>query len=235
MSQHIPKCKVVLPESGWPRELFVSTVNDNLKCAICLEVPMVPKRCSDEHLFCEPCIMKWLRRNRTCPVNRALLTASTLSTFRFATAIIEELDVYCLSCTNEPRDEANHCKWTGKLRQLVEHLERCRYVLVICPSDGCTEQVQKCDLNHHLTICGFALRECVGCNKMMKRHKLSAHQLSCEPIAEMFRQHVTDVGNEKIEQRQGRCDGNNSYSYNHNCSNNHSHNYHPSDQWIKRL
>ena len=143
--------KVVLADGVWPRELFKyykSAVIENLKCAICFEISMKPKRCSDEHLFCGPCITQWLQRSKTCPVGRTPLKASTLSTYRLAKAMIEEQKVYCLSCTYE--QNANLCQWTGKLGQLKEHLKRCEYVLVKCPSNGCTKKVQSCDLKPHL-------------------------------------------------------------------------------------
>jgi hypothetical protein len=57
----------------------VVVIDEEFQCFICHEdVMLSPVSCSDGHTFCKLCIEKWLCLNKTCPVDRGVLSASGL-------------------------------------------------------------------------------------------------------------------------------------------------------------
>lgn len=50
---------------------------------------------------------------------------------------------------------------------LQDHLESCRYSLVLCQNAGCIERVRRGSLEQHMTECKFMPTSCEWCHKMV--------------------------------------------------------------------
>lgn len=107
---------------GYDPKLFVSSVDDELKCPICqlvLEKPVSGTICG--HLYCEECIIAWLRRCRSCPLDRDFLTEDKLKPApRIIVNFIKNLEIYC-------PNNVYGCSWTIKIDDLVFHLSWCPF------------------------------------------------------------------------------------------------------------
>ncbi len=65
---------------GFEVARFNGEVDEELICPICsavLEDPLQAPEC--EHAFCAECINEWLKRQRTCPVDRNPITIQVWS------------------------------------------------------------------------------------------------------------------------------------------------------------
>jgi hypothetical protein len=47
-----------------------SRLNKEIECSICLSIPKIPFRLKCSHAFCLLCILKWSKKNLTCPCCR---------------------------------------------------------------------------------------------------------------------------------------------------------------------
>ncbi|RWS23286.1 E3 ubiquitin-protein ligase NRDP1-like protein [Leptotrombidium deliense] len=105
---------------GFDPELFVNTIDDELKCPICfrvLEDPMQGQHC--DHIFCGECIDGWLLTATICPMDRMPLLRKQLKPVsKMVTNILSRLEVKC-------PNEKNGCCLTLPLGALRSHLNGC--------------------------------------------------------------------------------------------------------------
>lgn len=107
---------------GYDPKLFVSAVDEELKCPICqliLERPVSGIPCN--HLYCEECIRTWLRRSKTCPLDRQFLSEEKLKPGpRIIVNFLKNLEIYC-------PNSVNGCAWTVKINDLMFHSSWCPF------------------------------------------------------------------------------------------------------------
>ncbi|RWS13850.1 hypothetical protein B4U79_17331 [Dinothrombium tinctorium] len=116
---------------GIDPELFLSPIDDELKCPICyrvLEEPLQGFHC--DHVFCKECINAWLTNTTRCPMDRMFLSRDLLrpapklvkhllnrlevrcpnvSLGCFLTVTLETLDGHIAECWYDPRSK-NHAR-----------------------------------------------------------------------------------------------------------------------------
>ena len=107
---------------GWEIDRFLvkESIEDYLICSICTDVvkePIQTPQC--DHIFCRECIMQWLGGgNRTCPVDRQLVTSDSLKALnRMAKQSLNKLVIRC-------KNYGDGCRLMSKLEdmpQLNEH------------------------------------------------------------------------------------------------------------------
>ena len=71
-------------------------------------------------------------------------------------------------------EEEGGCPWEGQVGELEAHLEKCPWMRVRCPNEGCTESPFRKDLPQHNKACG----ECRHCG-MQRSGSLAEHEGCC--------------------------------------------------------
>ena len=78
--------------------------------------------------------------------------------------------------------ECPHCKETGEYNErTTKHLEKCASIIEdVCPNEGCTEKLLRCDLPKHRQECPRELVMCkyayLGCDVTLPREEMTEHQ-----------------------------------------------------------
>ncbi|XP_061741164.1 E3 ubiquitin-protein ligase synoviolin A isoform X3 [Nerophis ophidion] len=67
--------EVASQSGGYDVEWFVETPDHDLICTICQGVLRCPVRATCHHIFCKKCILRWLKRQETCPCCRKPINA----------------------------------------------------------------------------------------------------------------------------------------------------------------
>lgn len=102
---------------------------DELSCGICLEIiaqPMVTKCC--QQMFCAKCIEEWLKRCKTCPNCRNVMSSEeTMVAPRLVMNLLNEMPVKC-------EYERNGCPVVVAFNQMLTHLKSCQYK--VCQTCG---------------------------------------------------------------------------------------------------
>ena len=157
-----------IPSGGYDHD-FVDTIAPKYHCNICMKVLQDPRltECCGQH-YCDSCLKKWLKRNKTCPQCRKKDFQNILDK-----AMIREIKEFKVRCTNKMKG----CKWVDELGTLKHHLESdngCDYVMVTC-SNIATLPTLWCGFSTFLGSCG----------EVMERRHLIHHQKNeC-----LYRQH----------------------------------------------
>lgn len=190
--------------SGYDYTFVDSNDRDKYLCAICLCVARNPYQANCcASVYCKSCLEHLQRAAKylQCPNCRASLNGKCFYD-GIVHRSIRSLKVYC---TNNKKG----CKWTGELRSLDHHLDKCQHMMVVCTNEWCYKKVKQSKLNWHLTsecffrrcqcphclaegvhvfITGDHLYKCpdlplpcpiAGCNKTVKRHMLAEHRKKC--------------------------------------------------------
>ncbi|XP_065181186.1 uncharacterized protein LOC135811872 isoform X2 [Sycon ciliatum] len=133
---------------------------EHLRCPVCLLVLRDAVVIDCGHRFCRSCIKPVIDSgNKICPLDHE--PADTAFADPFAKHEIANLEVYCSMSTKG-------CTWTGKLRNIEDHLAVCEYVTVRCPNEGCSETMHRNQLNHHVTdVCRYTPVPCALCSVLV--------------------------------------------------------------------
>ena len=138
-------------DQGYDDERFVNVVDEDLHCAICLNVLKQPVQCqNNEHYFCTPCIRRHLKNFRACPSCMEELTLETLrKPARYLTKHLSKLIIQC--------DYVNRgCGEVIELEDLKTHVNTCGFAPVTCSNDGCGVLLNKHEQAHHENeVCYF--------------------------------------------------------------------------------
>jgi hypothetical protein len=99
---------------GYPKEIFIDKVPDELTCGICLGVLKNPKQCKTGHSFCHSCVAKLLEtKTKVCPsCKKKFNKLKELTCNILAKELIENLTVTC---------DDEDCLWRGPLHQKDTH------------------------------------------------------------------------------------------------------------------
>ncbi|XP_020609186.1 RING finger protein 151-like isoform X2 [Orbicella faveolata] len=103
--------------SGYSPELFVENVDQEFLCSICYSVFNKPVSCQDGHSFCHHCITQWQSNNNHCPVDRRVLSDTSVRNLAVEGAISRRV-IKCPSTISLP----GGCSWTGPTAGLENHL-----------------------------------------------------------------------------------------------------------------
>ena len=109
--------------------------------------------CCGQH-YCDSCLKKWLKKNKTCPHCRKKDFQNMLNREK-----IREINEFKVRCTHKEKG----CKWVDELGALKDHLESdngCDYVMVTCSNTAipmsswqhnstCGEGMEQRHLTHH--------------------------------------------------------------------------------------
>ena len=123
--------------------------------------------CCGQH-YCDSCLKKWLKRNKSCPHCRKECFQNILDKL-----MIHEIKEFKVRCTNKTKG----CKCVGELGSLEYHLESdngCGYVMVTCNSHAavsfwgskclCGEGMERRHLTHHQkNVCLYRQYTCQYC------------------------------------------------------------------------
>ena len=178
---------------------FVSSVDNDFDCVICMEVADDPVRCNElcRSIFCNGCMRQALARNNSCP---SCKKANTTAKKDFiARSQILKHDVYCLNKGPDQSDDIDQhtstdskkrkaapdddkCTWIGKYDQLAAHINQCDYEMVRCINDGCEDKVERCKLMEHLQVCIHRMANCGHCNVVVKAAAMLNHLRQCPKV-----------------------------------------------------
>lgn len=159
------------------------------QCNLCTRVALDPVQCQHSHLFCKLCILSHLEVNDTCPIQGDHLTRQQLHPNKFASTIVSRLQVSCPFRTSPNLFSSirNHlrqypgCHWTGPLKQLQYHKQKCSYRLTSC------KQCKKCDIpfnfmSTHLQMCEAGEEICSECNQSISKQQMDQHLNICPAV-----------------------------------------------------
>mmetsp|Transcript_2986 Transcript_2986/g.10703 ORF Transcript_2986/g.10703 Transcript_2986/m.10703 type:complete len:651 (+) Transcript_2986:1166-3118(+) len=170
---------------GYPADLFVDAVSEELECAICMQTLRDPIGCAEGHTVCRSCGARALATRPECPVCRRHLTLATATKSRPLIALIDSLRVRCphhdvVASGGAACAAGGGCTWTGKLGDLDAHLKRdCGFVLVDCRFAGCPQhtgrRLLRRDAGHHEASCGWRTAACSMCTRIVTVRAMDAH------------------------------------------------------------
>ena len=165
---------------GYEDSRFVNAVDTKFHCSICVNVLKEPVQCrSNEHRFCSPCIRRHLERNsKNCPECKEELTIETLR--ETPRTVVDFLSKLKISCDYAERG----CLEEVQLGALESHVIECDFFPLACSNDGCSELVNKRDLeDHESNACNSRKVKCDECGEEMAKRKYGTH--GCALRAEM--------------------------------------------------
>ena len=174
--------------------------SDDQKCPIChLVVRNAYQVNCCGKILCEDCLMEYCRQFRKCLMCRTHIGDKYFKDTR-SDREIKSLKVYC------DNKEAG-CDWTGEVRRIEKHLERCGYQEIECEkceeaildlemkthiSNECPMRDYKCSLCKkqdtfqsitvdHPKVCPEVVSKCPnrGCSKRLKRRNMPSHLEVC--------------------------------------------------------
>lgn len=135
---------------------FHTPPDPDLMCPICQSVLDDGVESPCHHLFCRPCIEKWLEKRPSCPTCRGVLLTDDLHpVVPMVRNMINHLQMKCPYAKNG-------CKKAIQLKNFETHVQGCGFLCVTCCHPRCKRQMLKKDVTAHERRCG--LRE-VKCNK----------------------------------------------------------------------
>ena len=124
-----------------------------LACPVCLQVPVIPRIASCEHVCCHSCIALWLTKSATCPVCMHPISQADLNPLGLiARRVYNNLQIRCSGTERG-------CSHVTSLASLPPHGATCPHASVICPNEGCGEICARESLHEHQTSCTYPPRK----------------------------------------------------------------------------
>lgn len=155
-------------------ELFDEKIhNSNLICPIGRGIidKVVGLPCKDGlHIFCEMCITKWLKDNKTCPICRSKQSSNNLVKVQILDDMINKIECKC---------DKKECEWNGKISELSNHKKECDYVMLKCPFKNCGKKMIRKEMIEHKKECIYKSINCKMCDKKIVYDKIENHYKNC--------------------------------------------------------
>ena len=152
---------------GHDTERFLSKINDDLKCLICLDVLEDPHECTRcQTSFCLLCIQDWSSNRKTCPNNCDLVLERS---HRFLRSELNRLQLRCQNA-NEG------CEEILTLELLSTHESLCQYTKMKCPNTDCPVYLQRSSLEPHLALCEYREVACERCKDKYNLNQSENHR-----------------------------------------------------------
>lgn len=128
---------------GFDLDRFESTVEPDLICKLCGKVLEEPLTTPCGHVFCAACVLHWLSKVNSCPVQCQKMSPKELNHVLPLKNLILKLDIKC-----DHRDRG--CDRVMKLQHLPEHIEICDFSPVRCRNEGCDAVLCLKDVASHM-------------------------------------------------------------------------------------
>ncbi|KAK9240899.1 hypothetical protein V1525DRAFT_369542 [Lipomyces kononenkoae] len=174
----------IIEQSGCPkttisyepdiRSLLYVSLNDNLVCPICCSAFVDPCYTKCGHTFCSVCLYKALAQSQKCPVDRGPLSDEDIyPPPKILSNMVNELLVYC------PNADKG-CQSIVQRFLLRHHLkDNCLYAPVECPSEECTELIERRFTRRDPTKCFHKRMICPDCNDSVSEFEIDDHETIC--------------------------------------------------------
>ncbi|XP_065674872.1 TNF receptor-associated factor 6-B-like isoform X2 [Hydra vulgaris] len=147
------------------------------ECPVCQLALREPLLTSCGHRLCFSCSEEKRKRNKgilKCPLDNSNLNSNETFRDKAIERVIQELNVIC-------NNSFNNCQWTGKLREIDNHLGSCEYQEVKCFNQQCFTSLLRKELrNHTETTCIYRLVTCQYCSQKILFYEKLTHLKNCE-------------------------------------------------------
>ncbi len=176
---------------GYDHQFLEPGPSDDQKCPIChLVVRNAYQINCCGKILCRGCLMKYRRQYHRCPMCRTYIGDKYFKDTR-SDREIKSLKVYC------DNKEAG-CDWTGEVRQIEKHLERCDYQEIEC--EMCEEAILELHMKTHLSDeCPMRDYKCTLCDKQDTYQSITVdHPKVCPNV-------VLECVNTGCSQEEERC------------------------------
>eukprot|EP01017_Pseudomicrothorax_dubius_P017780 TRINITY_DN19940_c0_g1_i1.p1 TRINITY_DN19940_c0_g1~~TRINITY_DN19940_c0_g1_i1.p1 ORF type:complete len:365 (+),score=46.30 TRINITY_DN19940_c0_g1_i1:46-1095(+) len=158
----------------WQVELCIDEAKaKTLVCQICNKLPIEPKKDGCGHIFCQGCILSFVKLNKTCPISKEELSEEELGPVDSHRR--NSLHKLRFVCPNDPEG----CRWSGTLRDYEDHAEKCEMRIVKCPYYGCNQYVEYSFLSQHKEDCQYRTYICEICKSLIASSQLRKHREGC--------------------------------------------------------
>lgn len=103
------------------RFVNLSQKDKEMTCAICYGIYERPIVTSCRHIYCEDCILKWLRQSNQCPIDKSHIKQNELKKVPlFLENLLSDFLIHC-------DFRSNGCPVIVKLENLQKHSLECSY------------------------------------------------------------------------------------------------------------
>ena len=156
-------------------------IDPDFLCLVCKMIIANPKMCPTcDSVFCQSCT----EGAESC--QRCESTATLREPPKFLIKHLLKLEFEC--------EQKELCGMSYQYPEALTHL--CPFEEIVCPSEGCSENIQRKDLDGHLNVCPFYHFICTnpGCEKKLSRRDNIEHGKSCR-----FRIVVCEVCQKQIK------------------------------------
>lgn len=149
----------------------ISTLPEDLICAICYHPAFGGVSTTCEHIFHEKCLLESVRRRKECPSCKAKFGKTSDKYFNPLGRVLSNMLTACVvQC---PQGCDSKISW----EQLGSHVTHdCPNTPFGCPHVGCEVHVMsRFEIQKHIEECDYAMVIC-SCNRRMKRKELKDHK-----------------------------------------------------------
>ena len=122
------------------------------ECGICFQIMERPTSgCPEGHACCQACYETHLKHQKKCPTCRAPTSIKRLQFNRPLANLIAQLKVRCNHAADEQTGHETGCPWTGRVSELAEHLDACKWgCSITCPVPECGKVVHLPNFEAHM-------------------------------------------------------------------------------------
>lgn len=128
---------------GFDLDRFEGPVDPDFICKLCGKVLEDPLSTPCGHVFCAACVLQWLSKVSSCPVQCQKISTKELNHVLPLKNLILKLNIKC-----DHRERG--CNQVMKLQHLSEHAETCEFSPVRCGNEGCDAVLNLKDVASHM-------------------------------------------------------------------------------------